>query len=50
MFRPLEDPEVAPGGQAHPRYMTGKMNEESVQALLLYALDTGRLANAKDFL
>ena len=47
VFRPLEDPERVGFEQGLPRYLTGKMTEEGVQALLLYALDTGRLANAK---
>jgi hypothetical protein len=48
VFRPLEDPERVNFEDGLPRFLTGKMTEEAVQALLVYALDTGRLAGAKD--
>ncbi|MGZ8800938.1 MAG: hypothetical protein ACXWXF_13345 [Aeromicrobium sp.] len=48
VFRPIEDPQRVGFEQGLPRYLIGKMTEEGIQALLLYALDTGRLANAKD--
>lgn len=48
VFRPLEDPERVSFEQGLPRFLTGKMTEEGVQALLTYALTTGRLATAKD--
>jgi hypothetical protein len=49
IFKPIDTRENNPiGGQAELPWLVGHLDEESVQALLLYALDTGRLANAKD--
>lgn len=47
VFRPIEDLERVGFAQGLPRYLTGKMTEEGVQALLNYALTTGRLATAR---
>jgi hypothetical protein len=49
VFRPLPDPTGAALGAALPPFLTGKMTEADVQVLLAYALDTGRLRDAKDF-
>ena len=51
IFRPISDLAattrlMAPG--AMPRFLTGKMTEDGVQALLQFALGTGRLARARD--
>lgn len=35
-------------GEPLPPLLTGQMTEEGIQALLAYALDTGRLANARE--
>jgi hypothetical protein len=47
VFRPLQDSARFGVTEGLPRFVTGRMTEEGVQALLLYALDTGRLASAK---
>lgn len=49
VFRPIEDVGRVAAEQGMPRFLTGKMTELGIQALLLFALDTGRLANARDF-
>lgn len=49
IFRPQDDAEVGDGfEQGLPRFLTGKMTEEGIQALLHYALATGRLATAHE--
>lgn len=49
IIRPLEDPDF-PGGwdAALPRLLHARLDEESIQQLLLFALTTGRLATARD--
>jgi hypothetical protein len=52
IFRPIEDLAettrlMAPG--AMPRFLTGTLTEDGVQALLQFALGTGRLYAARDF-
>lgn len=48
VFRPQQDEGRIGFEQGLPRFLTGKMTEEGIQALLQYALSTGRLANARD--
>jgi hypothetical protein len=47
VFKPLPDPNEPFFRGTWDPWLTGKMTEEGVQALLAYALSTGRLANAK---
>lgn len=47
VLRQSEDPEVSDMSMGFPRFLTGKLSEEYVQALLRFALGTGRLLDAK---
>jgi hypothetical protein len=49
LIKPLEDPELAGGwGSAQPRFLQGRLDEDSMQALLQFALGPGRLAAARE--
>ncbi len=49
IVKPLEDPDLPGGfGSAQPRFLQGHLDEESVQALLAFALANGRLAVARE--
>lgn len=49
LIKPLEDPELTGGfGSAQPRFLQGRLDEDSVQALLQFALGPGRLADARE--
>jgi hypothetical protein len=47
IFQPVDNRGAPFGAEPNLPWTIGHMNEEGMQALLLYALDTGRLANAK---
>lgn len=49
VFRPLPDASGVAFGDPLPPFLTGRVSEADVQALLAYALDTGHLRDAKDF-
>ncbi|MDQ3937453.1 MAG: hypothetical protein M3253_02090 [Chloroflexota bacterium] len=49
IFRPLEDPEVGSDWDSgQPRFIEGRLNEEAVQSLLRFALNNGRLREARE--
>ena len=47
VYRPLPSADGATFGDPLPPFQTGKLSEAAVQRLLAYALETGRLADAK---
>lgn len=49
IFRPLEDPIAGDDWNSpQPRFLQGRLDEESVQAVLEFALGPGRLAQARE--